>query len=76
MDTWFQCFTYWHQVERYLSEACSSRRLRYQDGQRSERRKALRELASEAQAAGAYDVDTVDVDGLVQALMVAQKEGQ
>ncbi|OFK93133.1 excisionase [Corynebacterium sp. HMSC068H04] len=34
--------------------------LRYRDGLRSERRKALRELASEAQRAGAYDVDTLD----------------
>ena len=40
--------------------------LRYRDGLRSERRKALRELASEAQRAGAYDVDTLDkTDGAV-----------
>ncbi|WP_411709068.1 excisionase family DNA-binding protein [Corynebacterium sp. LaCa116] len=50
--------------------------LQYRDGQRTERRKALRELASEAQAAGAYDVDTVDVEDLVQALKGARKEGQ
>lgn len=40
--------------------------LRYRDGLRSERRKALRELASETQRAGAYDVDTLDkTDGAV-----------
>ena len=36
--------------------------LQYRDGRRVERRKALLELVSEAQRAGAYDAGTDDVD--------------
>lgn len=50
--------------------------LQYRDGQRAERRKALRELMSEAQRAGAYDADTDDVDAedIALALKDARKE--
>lgn len=50
--------------------------LQYREGQRVERRKALRELVSEAQRAGAYNVDTVDVDtaGIGKALKDSRKE--
>lgn len=48
--------------------------LQYRDGQRTERRKALRELAAEAQAAGAYDVDAADAADIAQILKDARKE--
>lgn len=48
--------------------------LQYRDGQRTERRKALRELATEAQAAGAYDVDAADAADIAQILKDARKE--
>ena len=50
--------------------------LQYQDGQRAERRKALRELVSEAQRAGAYGAGTDDVDAedIALALKHARKE--
>lgn len=50
--------------------------LQYRDGRRVERRKALRELVSEAQRAGAYNVGTVDVDaaGIGKALKDSRKE--
>ena len=48
--------------------------LQYRDRQRTERRKALRELTAEAQAAGAYDVDTADAADIAQILKNARKE--
>ncbi len=48
--------------------------LQYRDRQRTERRKALRELMAEAQAAGAYDVDTADAADIAQILKNARKE--
>lgn len=50
--------------------------LQYRDGRRVERRKALRELVSEAQRAGAYDVGTDDEDAADIALVLknARKE--
>ena len=50
--------------------------LQYRDEQRAERRKALRELVSEAQRAGTYDVDIVDADtaGIAQIHKGARKE--
>lgn len=50
--------------------------LQYREGQRVERRKALRELVSEAQCAGAYDLDPVDADpaGFAKILKDARKE--
>lgn len=50
--------------------------LQYRDGQRAERRKALRELVSEAQRSGGYDAGTDDVDAedIALALKDARKE--
>ncbi len=48
--------------------------LQYRDEQRTERRKALRELASEAQTAGAYDVNAADAADIAQILKDARKE--
>lgn len=48
--------------------------LQYRDRQRTERRKALRELIAEAQAAGAYDVDTVDASDIAQVLKDVRRE--
>ncbi|AJI80074.1 excisionase family DNA-binding protein [Corynebacterium singulare] len=50
--------------------------LRYRDGQRAERRKALRELVSEAQRVGAYDAGTDDVgaEDIALSLKDARKE--
>ena len=48
--------------------------LQYRDRQRTERRNALRELTAEAQAAGAYDVDTADAADIAQILKNARKE--
>lgn len=48
--------------------------LQYRDAQRTERRNALRELAAEAQVAGAYDVDIADAADLAQTLKDARKE--
>ena len=48
--------------------------LQYRDRQLTERRKALRELMAEAQAAGAYDVDTADAADIAQILKNARKE--
>ncbi len=48
--------------------------LQYRDRQRTERRKALQELVSEAQSAGAYDVDTADAADIAQNLKNARKE--
>lgn len=48
--------------------------LQYRDRQRTERRKALRELMAEAQAAGAYDVDTADAADIAQIRKNARKE--
>ena len=50
--------------------------LQYRDGRRVERRKALRELASEAQRAGAYDAGTDDLhaEDIALSLKDARKE--
>lgn len=50
--------------------------LQYRDEQRAERRKALRELVSEAQRAGSYDegTDDVDVADIALVLKDARKE--
>ena len=50
--------------------------LQYRDEQRAERRKALRELVSEAQRAGTYDVGIVDADtaGIAHIHKGARKE--
>lgn len=50
--------------------------LQYRDGQRAERRKALRELVSEAQRSGGYDAgaDDVDAEDIALALKDARKE--
>lgn len=50
--------------------------LQYRDGQRAERRKALRELVSEARRAGAYGAGTDDADAedIALSLRDARKE--
>ncbi|MCG7228645.1 excisionase family DNA-binding protein [Corynebacterium minutissimum] len=48
--------------------------LHYREEQRTERRKALRELVSEAQSAGAYGADTVGAADIAQILKDARKE--
>lgn len=48
--------------------------LQYRDEQRTERRKALREIAFETQAAGAYDVNAADAADIAQILKEARKE--
>lgn len=48
--------------------------LQYRDGQRTELRQALRELATGAQAAGVYDVDAADAADIAQILKDARKE--